>query len=91
MFAHERAAAGGHKVPAKSRLSPCGTRVGLFLGSERLGCHAQDLAGHGASIQTEGATVELHSLELQGYGPYRSATLLRCPCVNLPRSREGHS
>ncbi len=36
-------------------------------------CVRQDLAGGGASIHMEGATIELHSMELEGYGPYRHA------------------
>lgn len=36
-------------------------------------CVQQDLAGSGASIYKEGATIELHSMELEGYGPYRCA------------------
>ncbi|KAK9914871.1 hypothetical protein WJX75_001641 [Coccomyxa subellipsoidea] len=39
----------------------------VAIGSDIL----RDLADKGASIQTEGATIELHSMELEGFGPYR--------------------
>ncbi|BDA43191.1 hypothetical protein COCOBI_04-2030 [Coccomyxa sp. Obi] len=45
------------------------TPEAVAIGSDIL----KDLAGRGASIHTEGATIELHSMELEGYGPYREA------------------
>ena len=33
----------------------------------------QDLAGQGAALHREEAAIELHALELEGFGPYRCA------------------
>ena len=45
--------------------------------------HSQDLAGGGAALHREEANIDLHWLEMQGFGPYRCPQL----CEQLTFSR----
>jgi hypothetical protein len=62
-----------HGLSIGAWFAPYGLSICCFQDFQVICCLCQDLADKGASIQTEGATIELHSMELEGFGPYRCA------------------
>ena len=46
----------------------------------------QELSGHSSEAPATSATIELHAMELEGYGPFRQADALETLASITPRT-----